>query len=82
MLRGSYLSKPRILQCGGIIADVMGLGKTLTMLSAIVCSKQEMTLVESLDGMECESLRLTKATLVVLPSTRKYFASYQVGRDC
>ncbi|KAK4162973.1 SNF2 family N-terminal domain-containing protein [Cladorrhinum sp. PSN259] len=40
---------------GGILADVMGLGKTLTMLSAIACSKQGIPDAPS-------------ATLVVLPS--------------
>ncbi|KAF5975670.1 hypothetical protein FBULB1_7246 [Fusarium bulbicola] len=36
----SLLSHPKEPGRGGILADVMGLGKTLTMLSAILCSKQ------------------------------------------
>ncbi|QYS97699.1 hypothetical protein H0G86_004920 [Trichoderma simmonsii] len=53
---------------GGILADVMGLGKTLTMLSAVVCTKAAAT------EYCCGSIatkgapKLTKSTLVVLPS--------------
>ncbi|KAF4493232.1 hypothetical protein FAGAP_10650 [Fusarium agapanthi] len=36
----SLLSHPKEPGRGGILADVMGLGKTLTMLNAILCSKQ------------------------------------------
>ncbi|KAG4254581.1 hypothetical protein FPRO03_06921 [Fusarium proliferatum] len=54
---------------GGILADVMGLGKTLTMLSAILCSKQ---LAQSFSyGTMSNSYRNhapLSITLVVLPS--------------
>ncbi|CZR48118.1 uncharacterized protein FPRO_12728 [Fusarium proliferatum ET1] len=54
---------------GGILADVMGLGKTLTMLSAILCSKQ---LVQSFSKDITSNSDRNHAplsiTLVVLPS--------------
>ncbi|KAI1076545.1 SNF2 family N-terminal domain-containing protein [Whalleya microplaca] len=49
---------------GGIIADMMGLGKTLTMLSAIVCSKQEN--YNSIS--DHTGLQITNATLIVVTS--------------
>ncbi|KAH7196368.1 SNF2 family N-terminal domain-containing protein [Fusarium flagelliforme] len=55
---------------GGILADVMGLGKTLTMLTAILCSKQledpYPSCTASASG-ENEPER-SNSTLVVLPS--------------
>ncbi|RFN45450.1 hypothetical protein FIE12Z_10316 [Fusarium flagelliforme] len=58
---------------GGILADVMGLGKTLTMLTAILCSKQledpYPSCTASASG-ENEPER-SNSTLVVLPSRRK-----------
>ncbi|KAH8706297.1 SNF2 family N-terminal domain-containing protein [Ilyonectria robusta] len=53
---------------GGIIADAMGLGKTLTMLGAIVCAKLTANGRLDRDGAEPTSPVLTNATLVVLPS--------------
>ncbi|KAL3456284.1 P-loop containing nucleoside triphosphate hydrolase protein [Aspergillus heterothallicus] len=58
---------------GGIIADVMGLGKTLTMLSAILFSlddAQEFMLSTSLVVDEGRYVVPTKSTLVVVPSTQ------------
>ncbi|CAF3490676.1 unnamed protein product [Fusarium graminearum] len=57
------------LSLGGILADVMGLGKTLTMLSAILCSKH---LKHSYDmsgsnNRDSDSQQ-TDLTLIVLPS--------------
>ncbi|KLO81314.1 Uncharacterized protein Y057_8158 [Fusarium fujikuroi] len=55
---------------GGILADVMGLGKTLTMLSAILCSKQlvqsfSKDITSNSDAWHHSPLNMT---LVVLPS--------------
>ncbi|KAI1736488.1 SNF2 family N-terminal domain-containing protein [Xylaria scruposa] len=53
---------------GGIDADVMGLGKTFTMLSAIVCSMEIATeFLRSYDE-DTTSLKATRATLVVATS--------------
>ncbi|KAK0726532.1 SNF2 family N-terminal domain-containing protein [Apiosordaria backusii] len=54
---------------GGILADVMGLGKTLTMLSAIVCTKEDAATFAQSEGDDIGSCSRPKAgTLVVLPS--------------
>lgn len=60
---------------GGIIADTMGLGKTLTMLSAIVLSLEKATdfmqyTGRCLEGDHCAIP--TKTTLVIVPSTRMF----------
>lgn len=59
---------------GGLVADAMGLGKTLTMLTAIFCtlSKAEFW-AGFLDGGNDSGAKngRTKATLVVVPSLRK-----------
>ncbi|KAM5376245.1 hypothetical protein ACJZ2D_005616 [Fusarium nematophilum] len=61
----SLLSRRTVPSRGGILADVMGLGKTLTMLSAIVYSKH---LNEQLNtGIDHES-QPRDTTLIVLPS--------------
>ncbi|SCO16339.1 related to promoter binding protein RUSH-1alpha [Fusarium fujikuroi] len=54
---------------GGILADVMGLGKTLTMLSAILCSKQlaQSFSYDTMSNSERNHAPLS-ITLVVLPS--------------
>lgn len=67
------LVRPNI-SAGGILADEMGLGKTLTVLSAIVHSMNEasyfiMPARETSPGDDLA--RPTRATLVVVPSTRK-----------
>ncbi|KAI0022442.1 SNF2 family N-terminal domain-containing protein [Xylariomycetidae sp. FL0641] len=62
MLRGRLHPPP-----GGIVADVMGLGKTLTMLSAVVCTKATARDFVMLTG---SSLPTTKATLIVATSTQ------------
>lgn len=59
---------------GGLIADVMGIGKTLTMLTSILHTANKAQdfsyFGHTVPGAETESL-LTKATLVVVPSVRK-----------
>jgi SNF2 family DNA or RNA helicase len=58
------------LALGGILADVMGLGKTLTMISAIVCSRaQAAEYAKSQQGNEPLAQR-TRATLIVVTSMR------------
>ncbi|KAI0098043.1 SNF2 family N-terminal domain-containing protein [Nemania sp. FL0031] len=52
---------------GGIDADVMGLGKTLTMLSAIAFTIQVATDFAGL-GMQVGELHKSRATLVIVPS--------------
>jgi SNF2 family DNA or RNA helicase len=64
---------PRI-SAGGILADVMGLGKTLTVLSAIVHSMDEachFTLPSGETPVDDHLAYSTQATLVVVPSARK-----------
>ncbi|EEU43728.1 uncharacterized protein NECHADRAFT_106263 [Fusarium vanettenii 77-13-4] len=59
------LSRRTVPGCGGILADVMGLGKTLTMLGAIVYSKH---LNNRLAASSNSMTQLREKTLVVLPS--------------
>jgi hypothetical protein len=70
----SLCSKSRLTCLGGILADVMGMGKTMTMLSAIAFSKLTTSteLADNGDGV-AEGSRLIRQTLIVLPSSRKYF---------
>lgn len=49
----------------------MGLGKTLTMLSAIACAKDRTSKETDADPAESTDTLKTKATLVVLPSRRR-----------
>ena len=70
--QSQYIS-PRI-SAGGILADVMGLGKTLTVLSAIVHSMDEacrFTLPSGETPVDDHLAYSTQATLVVVPSARK-----------
>ncbi|KAF4443715.1 hypothetical protein FACUT_1140 [Fusarium acutatum] len=55
---------------GGILADVMGLGKTLTMLSAILCSKQlaQSFSYDTMSNSDAGNHAPLTITLVVLPS--------------
>jgi hypothetical protein len=65
---------PPCVSAGGILADVMGLGKTLTVLSAIVHSMDEACHFTLPSGETCVDSHLTyptKATLVVVPSARR-----------
>jgi SWI/SNF-related matrix-associated actin-dependent regulator of chromatin subfamily A3 len=65
--------RPRI-SAGGILADEMGLGKTLPVLSAIIYSMDEASyfMMPSREASSGDDLaRPTRATLVVVPSTRK-----------
>lgn len=59
---------------GGLIADVMGIGKTLTMLTSILHTANKAQdfnyFGHTVPGVQTEIL-LTKATLVVVPSVRK-----------
>ena len=73
----SLCSKPRLICHGGILADIMGLGKTMTMLSAIAVSKLA-TSNESADNKYgiAEDGQLIRQTLIVLPSSRKYMYLY------
>ncbi|KAH8748282.1 hypothetical protein F5883DRAFT_583013 [Diaporthe sp. PMI_573] len=68
---------------GGLIADVMGIGKTLTMLTSILHSANEAQdfsyFGHTVPGGETDAL-LTKATLVVVPSVRK-FPSSEIKRS-
>lgn len=54
---------------GGILADVMKLGKALTMLGAVVCAKEDGLVFKSTKEHDTEHPSRQKAgTLVVLPS--------------
>lgn len=66
---------------GGIDADVMGLGKTLTMLSAIVCTLRGATdFVDS--SNEVEKPLKSRATLVVVSSHREsHVVDFTVGAN-
>ncbi|EWZ97057.1 hypothetical protein NW765_010536 [Fusarium oxysporum] len=66
----SLLSHPDKPGRGGILADVMGLGKTLTMLSAILCSKQlgQSSIRDSTGNIKAQEHPPSSITLVVLPS--------------
>ncbi|KAL7764855.1 hypothetical protein ACKLNR_006000 [Fusarium oxysporum f. sp. zingiberi] len=66
----SLLSDPDKPGRGGILADVMGLGKTLTMLSAILCSKQlgQSSIRDSTGNIKAQEHPPSSITLVVLPS--------------
>ncbi|KAJ4192941.1 hypothetical protein NW759_016623 [Fusarium solani] len=61
----SLLSRRTVPGCGGILADVMGLGKTLTMLGAIVYSRH---LNDRLNTSSNSMAELQDSTLIVLPS--------------
>lgn len=52
------------------MADVMGLGKTLTMLSAVVHSKKVASEFAKSDSVAVTE-NLTRATLIVVTSRRK-----------
>jgi SNF2 family DNA or RNA helicase len=59
---------------GGIIADSMGLGKTLTMISAILFSMgdaEKFMLSTGRAVNEDGFVTPTKSTLVIVPSTRE-----------
>ncbi|KAF5620267.1 hypothetical protein F52700_11589 [Fusarium sp. NRRL 52700] len=66
----SLLSHPEKPGRGGILADVMGLGKTLTMLSAILCSKQlgQPASYRTTSNGDSGNHAPLNITLVVLPS--------------
>ena len=62
---------------GGILADGMGLGKTLTMIASIVASLSRAedfaTRKLSNNGEAQTSTIPVKSTLVIVPSTCKWF---------
>ncbi|KAK2751664.1 DNA repair protein rad5 [Colletotrichum kahawae] len=61
------------MSCGGIIADVMGLGNTLTILTSILQSNSDAEIFQrfdhTIDSQKGETAR-TKATLVVVSSAQ------------
>lgn len=60
----------------GLLADEVGLGKTLTMLSAIANSLKEAYEFSFLTGPDFDDqspIQRIRATLVVVPSARKAF---------
>ena len=64
---------------GGILADGMGLGKTLTMIASIVASLprvEEFAMGKLLNDEGAKiSLTPVKSTLVIVPSVRQYASS-------
>ena len=72
-------------QCrGGLIADEVGLGKTLTILSAIASSMKKSAKFLFPDRSEevmTELTRRTRATLVVVPSFRLPTPSLSLAND-
>jgi SNF2 family DNA or RNA helicase len=74
-ISGKLRHVPPCTSAGGVLADVMGLGKTLTMISAIIHSKDEgvcFALPSSKFSVDDDLTYPLKATLVVTPSARKY----------
>lgn len=67
LIGSRFFPHNRSLCLGGIVADVMGLGKTLTMLSAVVCSKNAATEFAKTDSCRTRA-RPTRATLIVVTS--------------
>ena len=66
---------PPCISAGGILADVMGLGKTLTMLATIVHSKDQafrFALLSNEVSGDNQPEYSTRATLVVVPSAREF----------
>jgi hypothetical protein len=56
----------------GIIADPMGLGKTLTMIALIATDLQGYSYGESTSGRALDSAACSKATLIIVPPPRRY----------
>ncbi|RYP51600.1 hypothetical protein DL768_003107 [Monosporascus sp. mg162] len=70
LIGSRYFSHSPELCLGGIVADVMGLGKTLTMLSSVVYSKNAAEQFAKIDSCR-KGPRFTRATLIVVTSRRK-----------
>ncbi|KAI1808972.1 SNF2 family N-terminal domain-containing protein [Daldinia bambusicola] len=72
--KASINSKPlQIASFGGLIADTMGLGKSLTMIAAICSSVPDAELFSSFYNKaegDCTGKYRTKATLIVVPSSQ------------
>ncbi|RYN54412.1 hypothetical protein AA0118_g8668 [Alternaria tenuissima] len=70
------LTKSEAPECrearGGILADDMGLGKSLTMLSAIASSLQD---AETFAKQSSNVLTPSRATLIIIPSTSNWILS-------
>ncbi|RYP62194.1 hypothetical protein DL771_009826 [Monosporascus sp. 5C6A] len=67
LIGSRYFSHRPELCLGGIVADIMGLGKTLTMLSAVVRSKNAAAQFAKIGSCRNEP-RFTRATLIVVTS--------------
>lgn len=64
---------------GGLLADQMGLGKSLTMIALIALNtcKTSKPIIFTTQG----TLRRLKSTLVVVPYSRKYFPTLEGHRN-
>jgi len=74
LITGHTSGKPEDM-LGGIIADGMGLGKTLTMIASIVANlprADEFETRGASDGNSQTSLPPIKTTLVIVPSVCKF----------
>jgi hypothetical protein len=74
LITGHISGKPEDM-LGGIIADGMGLGKTLTMIASVVASLPRADEFEARgapDGSSTIRLPPVKATLVIVPSVCKF----------
>lgn len=56
---------------GGIIADPMGLGKTLTMIALAACDL-ELNIHNNAFDLDEEGLLQVPATLIIIPPPRKF----------
>lgn len=68
VLSGTITSTPPTRQCGGIISDAMGLGKTLLVIAYIILRRAEADAWAESTPEPCEPSR-TVATLVVVPAS-------------
>ena len=64
---------------GGLLADQMGLGKSLTMISLIAANPASIQSVDfsSQESSSCSALRRVKTTLLVLPLPREYSLTFE-----
>ena len=81
--RKAQISKPPQF-CGGILADPMGLGKSLSMISLIAndSSNTSQDMPEELKDMNrYESYHFTSATLLIVPPSCEYSFTFAAVRD-